>query len=237
MSGKMPLFAAAPRCVLRVGEQKIAYAVGLSMNVNVETERVKILGQYKTLAIEPLTMAPVTGTFRVVRLLSKATRDNNAELLQTNSDLRSAFVGDDADAKYQQAGEDVNVDFASAVEGDGSSVLAQNNLERHLDPETVLFSQTFDLDLFLKVPIIGADNFDAATGFLKAGVIPKLVETNFMSIKDCRITSASVDLTPGRLLEEPFSFEGLLAISHWDSEGKPVQEADDTWEESPKGGA
>jgi hypothetical protein len=196
MSKILPLFAAAPRLVIKVNGQKIAYAVGLNMSVSVDIVPVKILGQYEIASLEPAAYNPVTGTFRVIRLLKSSTQKNITDAAKTSE---SSLVSNPD-----------KIAPAITSSDDNTSVLSQSFLHRHLDPRKVLISQTFDIELYLKIPQmtmgsgVNANMVDAYTGDL---------EEPFLRLQDCRIVGMDGEIAPGRLLEEPLSFQGLLAVN------------------------
>jgi hypothetical protein len=54
-----------------------------------------------------------------------------------------------------------------------------------------------------------------------------------MTLKDVRLTAGSGNLSPGQIYREVFSFEGLLAQTHF---GADAQGLDTAWKETPMGG-
>jgi hypothetical protein len=192
MSKVLPLFAAAPRLKIKVNGVDIAYAIGLNMNVSVDVIPVKILGQYEIISLEPAAYNPVTGTFRVIRLMSPTTQKNMKDAAEVG---RTSLIG-----------KDTTLASSVANSSDSSSVLSQSYLHRHLDPSKILVSQSFDIELFLKIPKMT----------LKDGMVETYdgdLEESFIKIQDCRIVGMDCELSPGRLLEEPLAFQGLLAIN------------------------
>jgi hypothetical protein len=194
MSKVLPLFAAAPRLKIKVNDIDIAYAIGLNMNVSIDVVPVKILGQFEIASLEPTAYNPVTGTFRVIRLLNPTSR---AEIKKAADTGKTKLLG--TGATLAPAVED-------AVASSSSSVLSQSYLHRHLDPTKVLISQTFDIELYLKIPKMT----------LVGGVVTAYtgdVEESFIKLQDCRVVGMDGEIAPGRLLEEPLSFQGLLAVN------------------------
>jgi hypothetical protein len=194
MSNILPLFAAAPRLKIKVNGVDIAYAVGLNMNVSIDVVPVKILGQFEIASLEPSMYNPVTGTFRVIRLLNPATQ----------TAMKTAAEG----GRTSLLGATTVLNPSVTNTAASSSVLSQSFLHRHLDPTKVLISQTFDIELFLKIPKMtvnqSTNTVSAYTGDL---------EESFLKILDCRVVGMDGEIAPGRLLEEPLSFQGLLAIN------------------------
>jgi len=212
MSGVLPMFASAPRCEVRINDIPIAYAIGLSLNVSVDVIPIKILGQFKIKSLEPTMYNPVTGTFRVIRLTSK-------DLMAQHKALAAAAKPDlvGADTTIKASVEDVDL-------SSGQSILAQQQLHRHLDPERVLLSQTFDLNIYMKTPIFEYNAAERAVKGVSPGVDSNgrpvsaagtdFASTAFMTIQDCRIVSMDGELAPGRLFEEPLAFQGLLVVNN-----------------------
>ena len=209
MSKVLPMFASAPRCEVRINDIPIAYAIGLSLNVSVDVIPIKVLGQFKVKSLEPTMYNPVTGTFRVIRLTSKDLMSKHKTLAAQN---KADIVGASTTIKASVEDSDLS---------SGHSVLGQDYLHRHLDPERVLLSQTFDLNIYMKTPVFETQNgvvFSEgpavdSKGAPILGQSTDLVATQFMTIQDCRIVSMDGEIAPGRLLEEPLAFQGLLVIN------------------------
>jgi len=224
MAGKLPLFASAPLCKIDIdtgsGAKTIAYAVGLSVNVSVNLQEVRVLGQYEVEAIEPLAMMPVTGSFQVIRLMTDTTRGallatakadpEKYPLVRTEGDTLSANtpsgIKNDSDIKNGKLATDLG---AGALTG-------SDELAKHLDPRTILLSKSFDITVKMKTPAAKNEQGNWTEGAL----------TTFMVLKDCRLSGASASLTPGALLTESVEFQGLLAV-RYSTEGAtaaPIEE-------------
>ena len=151
--GMAPLFTSAPRIVLSINDTTIAYAIGLNVSVSVSLQPIKVISKFGALTWEPTMYNVVTGTLQIIRLNSSA--DQSAKIIAANALLNSntfngvqgATVAGITAAGGAQITKEVGVnDFA-----DSNSVLAANHLYSHLDPSKVLVSQTFSLNMFLKV--------------------------------------------------------------------------------------
>lgn len=81
---------------------------------------------------------------------------------------------------------------------------AGTNLASHLDPELVLLSQTFDLDVMVST-ILENTSKDATES-------QKGADVELLKIYDCRLTSHSNAITVGQALNDTLSFEGLLVL-------------------------
>lgn len=215
MSGKLPLFASAPLCKIAITlddvETTIAYAVGLSVNVGVNLQEIRVLGQYEVEAIEPLAMMPVTGSFQVIRLLTEDTRkatlasattaENNSPLIRTAGEVNDV----------KGLSKDAVIANSSISDGGTGALTGSKELAKHLDPRTILLSKSFDITIKMKTPSVKA-GAEWTEGSL----------TTMMVIKDCRLSGASASLSPGALLTESVEFQGLLAV-RYGSNGKPVE--------------
>ena len=140
-----------------------------------------MIGEYAPVALEPNLYRPVTGSMQIVRLRDLA---NGSSGTAEDSDVKNA------------AGKTVKASDPSATVG--NSPLDQKVLFKHLEPQTILFSQTFDIDLYMKVPT--SDD----------GVTLTTTEAHWMTIKDCRIVSRNTNISMGQLVNEPLNFQGLL---------------------------
>jgi hypothetical protein len=203
MSDILPVFASAPKMVIYVNNQRIGYALGLSVNVSIAVDSVQVLGEFISQSIEPLYMPPVSGTFTVIELLSPQTQANMKSAANTRGTISNpAGTYSDLQKKGQT--------FAPALDnttGSGADTLNNQFLYRHLDPATVLISQTFDLAVYIKVPRIGMDS-SGVCNYTDIKNRESLEE--FLFIKDCRLQSKNVSISPGSLVNVPLEFSGLL---------------------------
>lgn len=174
-----PLFSSAPRIKIRANGQLIGYAIGFSVNVSVDVQPVYVIGEYAPVALEPNLYRPVTGSMQIVRLRDLSAGSTGTGLVKN------------------AAGETVAVTDPTVAKN--NSPLDQKALFKHLEPQTILFSQTFDVDLYVKVP----------TSETAAGVLTT-TESLWMTIKDCRIVSRNTNISMGQLVNEPLNFQGLL---------------------------
>ena len=174
-----PLFSSAPRIKIRANGKLIGYAIGFSVNVSVDVQPVYVIGEYAPVALEPNLYRPVTGSMQIVRLRDLAAGGSLAGFVKN--------------AKGETV---ASTDPTLAA---NNSPLDQKALFKHLEPQTILFSQTFDIDLYMKVP----------TSETAAGVLTT-TEALWMTIKDCRIVSRNTNISMGQLVNEPLNFQGLL---------------------------
>lgn len=221
MSGKKPLFVSAPRLVIGITNSegkfvKVAFAIGLSVNVSVAVQPVYVLGDFGPVSYEPTSMPPCTGSMQIVRLQPKSLKDirvaNSKTLYKDSKVIRTP-----------------DSTIRASVEDGDNNILIQNNLWTHLNPAEVLTSQSFDIDVYLNVNGYGhAINTAAIQSFNSAvAQAPGTGGTDlvrFMRIKDCRLTSRNVNLAQGQLINEPVNFMGLLAQQYLD--GNAIEQLD-----------
>ena len=174
-----PLFSSAPRIKIRANSKLIGYAIGFSVNVSVDVQPVYVIGEYAPVALEPNLYRPVTGSMQIVRLRDLAAGGSLAGFVKN--------------AKGETV---ASTDPTLAA---NNSPLDQKALFKHLEPQTILFSQTFDIDLYMKVP-----TSETADSVLTT------TEALWMTIKDCRIVSRNTNISMGQLVNEPLNFQGLL---------------------------
>lgn len=207
MSNKLPLFASAPRAKITINNKKVAYAIGLNLNVSVNLQDVKVLGEFAIQSIEPTVYAPVSGSFQIVRLLSKETQTAQRDSAKTQN-AKNNLLGNSKTA----ADTNDQVTIKNSVEnndGDANN-FGQAELYKHLDPTQVLATQSFDIEIKLKVP---KGSLDANGKFTPVKTKPYDDEASFLIIKDCRLTSASASISPNQLLSQSLEFQGLLMIN------------------------
>ena len=213
-----PLFTSAPRMKLRATSfnedgtsttATIAYAIGLNVNVSIDVQPVFTIGSISAVSLEPTLYNVVTGTLQIVKLSRK-----NSRL------VRKAAVADEAfkKSRFQEdlASNARTVDEAALDSVAGQSVLHQGDLHKHLNPDTVLLSKTFDLEIWINSHLTDGGNgqgtnVNLATDANGAPLNTAAINDNsIFKIKDCRITSRNVNVALGQLINEPLNFQGLL---------------------------
>jgi hypothetical protein len=230
---KQPFFASAPRIALFIDSARVGYAIGLTLNISVAVEPIKVLGMFETLTLEPLAYLPVSGSMRILKLIPK---DMQAEINKQAALQKDPFV---------------NADTAPGVLNIGNSVQVadQTKLYSHVTPGTLLLSSSFDIEIQIKTikadiqkkinaaatqresalsaaylnknNAANADQqiaaMDAYNKAINDKYDPNATEfntwTRFMTIKDCRITGMDSEISPARLMEEAVTYQGLIAIN------------------------
>jgi hypothetical protein len=194
MSGIKPLFTSAPRIKIYINGTAVAYAIGMNVNINVDLRPVQVMGKFGTLSIEPTMYNVVSGTMQIIKV-------NERKKMVPASTIPGQVT---KSYTLDAAGKIVDVKDASTELG-GNSLLSTNNLAKHLDPRTVLGSETFDLYLYLKT--------DDTT------------EVPWMKISDVRLSGRNTNISMGQLVNEPVNFQGLWA-SPVDEDGAVLFAAD-----------
>jgi hypothetical protein len=221
MAGKKPLFVSAPRLVLGMRDSdgkfhKLAFAIGLSLNVSVDVAPVRCLGDFSPVSYEPLMYQPVTGTFQIIRLQAKKLKD-----------LRVAA----AKALYEKSKIISATNMAASVPDVDNGITQQGMLAAHLDPSKVLASESFDIEIYLNVNGYGhavqevtVSNLNETDPTKKAADTSATKLINFMKIIDCRLTSRNINIAQGQLVNEPLNFMGLLAIQGTEALDNKIRE-------------
>lgn len=237
---KQPFFASAPRLSLKIDGARVGYAIGLTLNISVTVEPIKVLGMFETLTLEPLAYLPVSGSMRIIKLLPSTQQSSVTTNAKAYAEPFTTGAGGSTD--NYQAGVINGDELVSR--GDQSFLYAQ------VSPGTILLSKSFDIDVMIKRTTVGVQaKIDAAAKSRASKIAAayqaysqetdaklkvtleesfnKLVndkydpfnhldfydETSFMSIRDCRITGMDSEISPARLMEESVTYQGLLAIS------------------------
>ena len=93
-----------------------------------------------------------------------------------------------------------------------------------LDPALVLLTQSFDVDIYLRVPVKDAlesvdKNKNVAPNTINVNTLASNVEQNgvleevkLMTVKDVRITGRNTNISMGALINEPLTFQGLMLL-------------------------
>jgi hypothetical protein len=184
MSGILPLFNSAPRIKIRLDDKTLAYAIGFNIGISIDVQPINVIGSFQPVSLEPTMYNIVTGTMQIIRLNSKQMRDEIKAVADTNQNKQITQTGS----------------FVEDYEDDTSNnPIKRNQLYQHLDPRQVLSSRSFDVDLYVKVPVAGSE-FNGESD-----------EVLWMSVKDCRITSRNTNISMGSLVNEPLTFQGIYA--------------------------
>jgi hypothetical protein len=204
-----PAFATAPRIKLRIGDQLIAYAIGFNFNLSVDVQPVFVLGSYAPVSLEPTMYNVVTGTLQIVRLKTPNAQTNLLANKRSPTDTNTtAMTSNKAELN------------STTATGTTNNPLSQSTLFSHLTPSQLILSQSFDLDLYMKVPtalgITAMNNVDGKQSLENTVDNKVLEEVKWMTIKNCRFVSRNTNISQGQLVNEPLNFQGLLAQNDGD---------------------
>jgi len=217
-----PLFTSGPRIVMKVNGVAIAYAIGLSIDVSVDVTPINILGQFSLASLESTFFNVVTGSMQIIRLRSPQSATEAAAKAALNASSYSAV-----NSQYTTFDPNTGMTAIANTEGgpqtpltgiNSNSIVSQKNLHMHLNPEFVLLSSTFDIDMYIKVPIPTnaavqnhLNNGLGATAALEYGKEKEYFEEKlWLSVKNCRLTSRNTNIRLGQVVNEPVSFQGLF---------------------------
>lgn len=213
--GYVPLFTSAPRIKLYIGKNAIAYAVGFNINISIDVQPVQVIGKFGPASLEPTMYNPVAGTMQIMRLLSSSSMTNMKDRVQ-KAGITKEYVnqniaisaGKDSDGKEIYNYENIS---SSVDEFSSNNPLSQNKIHLHLDPENVLVSQTFNMDLYMKVPneAVVVKATDTTQGSAELSYPTKSVP--WLRIKNVRVTSRNTNITLGQIVNEPVNFQGIMA--------------------------
>lgn len=183
MAGIRPLFVSAPKVRIKISQLTVAFAIGLSLSIDVNVENVFTFGQFDSAGPEPLHYGLVSGSIQIVKL----------NTIPSNSVLslppETPFAGP------------TPLPFSTdPSDGPGTPAL---RLADHLDPTRVLASETFDFDILV-------NHF--STTEIDSRLLGNPAYYSLYSIKDCRIGGSNINIALGALLNEPVSFQGLLLV-------------------------
>jgi hypothetical protein len=199
---RQPFFMSAPRLVIGIrsasGFQKLAYAIGLSMNMSVNVQPVYCLGDIGPISYEPIQYQPITGSFQIFRLQTAAQRTkrttNSQSMYAGNTILTAGTIG-------------------SSVKDTTNAVTENNDLSMHLDPNKIITSSTFDIEIYLNVNGYGHEVSNVDVAALAGATATTATDLAlFMTLKDCRLTGRNVNIAQGQIINEPMNFMGLLAV-------------------------
>ena len=205
-----PVFTTAPRIKLRIGDVTIGYAIGFNVSLSISQEPVYVVGEYGPITIEPTMYNIVTGAMQIVRLRSK--------------DALQAGLNANPGSSAPVASSTNFVKISNQAEQTTNSILNQQNLFRMLDPALVLLTQSFDVDIYLRVPVKDAlesvdKNKNVAPNTINVNTLASNVEQNgvleevkLMTVKDVRITGRNTNISMGALINEPLTFQGLMLL-------------------------
>jgi len=207
---QLPLFASAPRVYLKINGQRLAVAIGINFSFNIDIQPVYAIGSYAPISLEPTYYNPVTGTIQILRMANK----NVLSLTDSTSDdinakgQKTGYLKNSEQVNTKSSNEVLGISSAGSAAADATataaakSAIASTVLDDHLNPDKVLVSSLFDMEIWMKYPTVdGSGNTSISNG---------TSDCKWFEISGCRITSRNVNMTMGQIVNEPISFQGLL---------------------------
>ena len=171
---KMPTLLSAPRVYIKINSTIVAYAIGINVSIDVDVRPVPALGLFAPAAYEPVMYGVVTGNMQIVKLVNKNTLDNFGKSIVTggtkldgdktvsNKTTNGGLYGSSqSNGNFQNDGGDQfaanQFKSANAITDDNSllNLLDSNGnpISFNLDPNNILLSSTFDLDIYINYGI------------------------------------------------------------------------------------
>jgi len=209
--GIRPVFVSAPQIKLVLDGVSVAYAIGISLSVNIDVQSVYAFGNYGPIAVDPLQYGVVSGTLQIVKLANTDVNGDQNAPDKSASILNARKVASDTlhanDKIFNEAGTVLTP--AGGTTGGNSPLFGK--LLKHLNPAQVLLSETFDMQIKL---------------FHGNAAQNSKTEISLLTVKNCRISGANMNLSMGSIVNEPVSFQGLLLID--EEKATADQEGEDT---------
>lgn len=180
MAGQLPSVLSGNSVVVRIGNRRIAYLQNLQFSRRVDTSAIYGLGSPSVMALEP-TNYGATWSAQIVRYTTPI----------ITGDVGTGTLNRAADAN---ALPDNLKNVAIDDKVDGNSLIEPT----HFNPQLLLLSQSFDVEVYEKAfPIVAQDG---------TVTFPDGIEGNLLFLlKDCRIGRYSFNFAPGELLIENIS--------------------------------
>lgn len=197
-TGQIPFFMSGPRMVIKADGRVLAFAVGLDITVSRQVQTIYQFGQVSPVANQATLYNGVTGNMQVIKLADVDARAAKEAALPGNSNGNGPTPATGSIPVPDIKGEAGN-EFIPKNNIESSVLNYTSNLQKQLDPELVLLSSTFDIEVYQTYPNPDQDN-------------KYLVKKHF-TIKNCRLNSRGTTIAPGALTSEAVGFVGTLLVS------------------------
>lgn len=182
MAGQLPSFITGANAKIKIGTLTMAYAQDVSYSIEVSTIPVETIGRYEVVTNEPIAYY-VSGTLSVIRYTKGA-------IGATGATISGAAKTGNSINNWQDS--------------------TMGNLGNHFNPNGLLASKTFDLEIISKLP---AD--DTGGGATAAAITSNPAGTtageSIIKIRDCRFTRKGGSVTKRGLVVDQFAFTAVLA--------------------------
>jgi len=176
MAGSKPSFITGATAKIKIGNLTMAYSQDVSYNTTITTIPVEVMGAYEVKSNEPVAYF-VTGTLSIVRYTSAASASGVASVTTVTPGGTTISTTGNSVEQMKNSGNE------GGTAGDG------------FDPYRMISSETFDLEIFQKVP------------GTTAGVLDTL---SIVKLRDCRFTSKGGSINKRGILVEQFAFNAIL---------------------------
>ncbi len=171
MSGMKQAFVTGANAKIKLFGKTMAYATDVSYNVTVQTIPIESMGKYEVHANEPVAYM-VDGTFSVIRYTKQAALSNVQDAAASGNS--PVYIG---------------------------TAEAGSNAFDHLNPQNILVSQSFDLEIFQK--IAQAAGAGGATGNNNG------TDQAVSKVRDCRLTRRGMTLNKRGIMVDNYAFVGI----------------------------
>ena len=184
MAGQLPSFITGANAKIKIGTLTMAYAQDVSYSIEVSTIPVETIGRYEVVTNEPIAYY-VSGTLSVIRYTKGAISATGA----------------------------TNVPGAAKT---GNSInnwedSTMGNLGDHFNPNGLLASKTFDLEIISKLPGDSGGGDVNATVTAANNTAGTTAGESIIKIRDCRFTRKGGSVTTRGLVVDQFAFTAVLA--------------------------
>ena len=223
MSGQLPFFMSGPRMVIKADGKILAFAVGLDINVSRNVQSIYQFGQVGPVALQATLYNGVTGNMQIIKLADvDARKAKSAGLANANyqgSVKPTGAVGVGTTPNGQSGNtQSLNTAIQATENVDNSMLNYSTNMQKQLDPEQVLLSHTFDIEVWQTYPA----TVDASVQTRPNASGYKTVK--HFTISNCRLNSRGTSISPGSLTSEAVSFVGTLLVNEARDDGIADQE-------------
>jgi hypothetical protein len=212
MSGTQPTFFTGATAKIRLNGKTLAFCSDFSCSIQVLTKAPKVLGQYESDSIEPLSYS-VSGSFSILRYakdIKQALGPGHAPNGLAENDAGNG-VGNWGTAWGGKFGD---IMASAGVGNDGRA-------QEALDPSKFSGGTTFDIQVFQKVSMgikPSAENiFSTVTDFLGGGNVDignigkTVAYLGVLNIRSARITQADFNINKKSVAQDRFNFVAIFA--------------------------
>lgn len=200
MSTQLPFFMSGPRMVIKMDGKVLAFAIGLDITVSRNIQTVYQFGQVGPIANQATLYNGVTGSMQIVKLIDSA-------VVTDKESVAALTQGVGAIKPTGNVSLPITVNAASGTSNSttansttaNSALSISSNMQKQLDPEQVLLSSTFDIEVWQSYPTSTTSTTQKAV--------------KHFTIQNCRLNSRGTTISPGSLTSESVGFVGTLFVT------------------------